>query len=280
MLHYACDRWNVARALLAPFIFFYPFAFGFPSGFGTLWFILAFLVIGDMNYVLHLHIHHPFTRSPIVNRILDLCLGCVTGMTASNWRIQHKYGHHRGQDAPYCDAKSWQLQHFTLRGALSFCLRSMVPTVVQPLVEAYNKGVVRNIKRPIAYRWAFAEQALLLAMVLALAAWQPWLVIAYVLPWYALVYFISRYVDYLNHYGCDDGRYSSANNCLNTTFNRWKHNFGYHTAHHLYAGAHWSKLPHIHAAIQHLIPAERKKTFSWSFLHLPYHVYLSRRSGM
>lgn len=277
MLYYACDRWNVLRSFLAPLIFFYPFAFGFPGDLSAVWFVVAFLFIGDMNYVLHLHIHHPFTRSRVANLALDLCLGSVTGMTASNWRIQHKYGHHRGQDTPYCDARPWEIERYSILGALSFSLRSIFPTFLEPYKEAFRKGVLDNRRRPISYRWAFIEQSLSVGLVVVLALWKPVLVLCYVLPWYALVYFISRYVDYLNHYGCDEGRYSSANNCLHKSFNRWKHNFGYHTAHHLYAGAHWSKLPEIHASIEHLIPERNKKAFSWSFLLMPYHFYLSRR---
>jgi fatty acid desaturase len=133
--------------------------------------------------------------------------------------------------------------------------------------------VLANVKTPIDYRAAFVEQGAFVAFVLVLLIWQPALVLFFLIPWYAVIYFISRYVDYLNHYGCEESSdpYACANNSLNKMFNRTCQNFGYHTAHHLRPTAHWTELPDIHARIAHRIPPERLKSFSWSCLLLPYH---------
>ena len=81
------------------------------------------------------------------------------------------------------------------------------------------RGVAtKRRKRPIDYRWAACEQTLLVGLVGALAVWQPGITLSYLLPLYALTYFISRYVDYLNHYGCEEGRdtpFACANNSPN-----------------------------------------------------------------
>jgi fatty acid desaturase len=98
-----------------------------------------------------------------------------------------------------------------------------------------------------------------------------------------LTFFISRYVDYLNHYGCNDrdaNPFERANNSLHRSFNSSTHNFGYHTAHHLRPSAHWTELPAIHEQIAHHIPGRCLKSFSWSFLLLPYHFVRSRRCQM
>jgi len=279
LLHHKADRINVIRALSAPLIFFYPFVFGFPIH-PVLFFLVAFVAIGDMNYILHLHIHHPFTRSAAVNKVLDIALGLVTGMTSANWRIQHKYGHHGGRDDPYIKHDAWELRAYSPLGALSFSLRSLWPTYFEPLKESFRKGVLGNVTRPIDYRAAFFEQLAQICVVLCLLAWQPRLVVGYVLPWYVLVYFISRYVDYLNHYGCSDAAYDFANNSLSKSFNMLTHNFGYHTAHHLHATAHWSQLPDLHSRIEARIPEARKKPFSWAFVLMPYHFWRWRRHEM
>jgi fatty acid desaturase len=276
------DRLNVARGLFAPFVLLSPFWYGFPERYGAVAALFIFALVGDTNYLLHLHIHRPFTRKTWLNLILDLSMGVTTGMTSSNWRIQHRYGHHRGIDAPYRSHYAWEVAEYSTLGALSYSIRSIWPTFWRPLVESYEKGVLANVTTPINYRWAFVEQGAFIAFVLALLIWQPAMVLRFLMPWYAAIYFISRYVDYLNHYGCDEnsGPYSCANNSLNRTFNRFCQNFGYHTAHHLRPTAHWTELPEIHQRIAHRIPPERLKTFSWSCLLLPYHCARAWRGRM
>lgn len=283
LIAHAADRLNVARGLTAPPILFSPFWYGFPDGYGLVMVVAIFALIGSTNYILHLHIHRPFATKNWLNLTLDLSMGLTTGMTASNWRIQHRYGHHRGLDQPYRPDRAWETAKYSALGALSYTVRSIWPTFWQPVVESFRKGVLDNVTTPINYRWAFAEQSLLIAAVFALFVWQPILVLTFLLPWYCAIYFISRYVDYLNHYGCDEhgaDPYACANNSLSKAFNFVCHNFGYHTAHHWRPTAHWTELPSIHARIAHRIPQDRLKEFSWSSLFLPYHCVRAWRGKM
>ena len=280
ILKYKQDRTNVVRAFLAPIIFFLPFYTGLPAGYEFAVAGIVYFLVGDSNYILHLHIHNPFSRYRALNTLIDLALASVTAMTASNWRIQHLHGHHRGVDILFNGSKDWEVEKYSPLRALSYCFRSMWWTFWRPLAQSFVKGVIRRETLPIDYRWAFMEHLILFAFIglLALINWK--LLLFYVLPLYALTYFITRYVDYLNHYGCDeesDDVYAHANNSLHPTFNRLTHNFGYHTAHHLKPSAHWTKLPEIHREIDAKIPEECKKNMSWSWVLLPYHFYLSRQ---
>lgn len=270
------------RALLAPFLLFAPFAIDLIQGCEIIYAIAAFGVIGDTNYLLHLHVHRPFGRNAIFNLICDLSMGAVTGMTASNWRIQHLYGHHRGIDLPYRGDRRIA-QDYSLARALSYSATSLWETFYSPIAESFRKGILGDVRLPINYRWAFCEQILPILLVTALALAQPRIVLIYLLPWYLLTYFITRYVDYLNHYGCDEGSenpYVRANNSLSRWFNLTTHNFGYHTAHHIRPGAHWTELPAIHAGIAHRIPQCHLKPFSWSWMLMPYHFYRSTGGRM
>jgi len=139
------------------------------------------------------------------------------------------------------------------------------------------------MKLPISYRWAFCEQALLLTLLAFLSYFWPLTTLGYLLPWYVVTYFMTRYVDYLNHYGCDEAggnMLAHANNSLAPWYNRLNNNFGYHTAHHFHAGAHWTELPALHQKIADKIPRRCLKTFGWSFLLMPYHFFLSRSGRM
>jgi fatty acid desaturase len=280
LIAHPADRLNVLRGLAAPVILFFPFWYGFPGGYAVLTFIAVFFLIGETNYILHLHIHHPFAKRGWLNLLLDFAMGMSTGFSASNWRIQHRYGHHCGVDKPFRTSLAWEIADYSPLRALSFSTRSILPTLWHPIVESFRKGVLANVKRPINYRWAFIEQMLLIGFLIAVAAWQPRLALFYLLPWYALIAVITRYVDYLNHYGCDERSpnvYERANNSLSRSFNRGCANFGYHTAHHLKPTAHWTELPQIHAEIADRIPARHLKPFSWSCLLFPYHSLLAMR---
>jgi fatty acid desaturase len=271
------DRSNAARALVAPLLLFAPFVVNLFAGYEIVYAIVTFMTIGKTNYLLHLHIHRPFSRNRVLNLIFDLSMGIVTGMVSSNWRIQHLYGHHRGIDLPYRGDRGI-LQDYSSMRAISFSGISLWETFYSPIIESFRKGILNDIKTPIRYRWAFCEQLLLLLLVAVLLQWQPRLVLTYLLPWYLVTHFITRYVDYLNHYGCDEGSenpYLRANNSLSWWFNFTTHNFGYHTAHHIRPGAHWTELPAIHAAIADQIPDRHIKSFSWSGLLLPYHFFRS-----
>jgi len=278
------DRANILRAFVAPPILFAPFFFDSLAAYASLYGIgIFFFLIGKTNYLLHLHIHHPFSRNSALNLLLDLSMGSVTGMTSSNWRIQHLYGHHRGVDLPYRGNHTWQLEKYSPLRAFSFSIGTLWPTFFAPIRESFRKGILANLNTPISYRWAFFEQSLLIVFVGALAAWQPWLVLTYLMPWYFVTYFLTRYVDYLNHYGCEQNgpnRFAAANNFVSRSFNSDTHNFGYHTAHHLRPGAHWTTLPDIHATIADQIPEKNLKRFSWSGILLPYHFLRSFRGQM
>ena len=53
-----------------------------------------------------------------------------------------------------------------------------------------------------------------------------------------------------------DNHFVACNNILQPFYNKFTGNLGYHTAHHLKPGVHWSKLPALHEEIKDKIPAD------------------------
>ncbi len=279
-LRYTEDRINFLRALISPIVFLYPFWGELPAQYEIASMLFIWLLLHDTNHLLHIHTHLPFTKNKYLNIFLDISMGVVTGMTASNWRIQHKYGHHCSNVGDYCLGRPWEMEKFSLKGAIWYSLRSIIPIFFKPLRESFVKGVKENRTLPLNYRWAFTEQFLFILFFIYLTSWKPLLTIEYMLPWYLLVYFVTRYTDYLNHFGCTHNEYEIANNCLNKFDNLVCNNFGYHTAHHLYPNAHWSKLPDIHKQIENRIPHQMIKLYSWSGFLIPYHFFLALKGKM
>lgn len=280
LLNYKCDRFNVFRALSAPVIFLYPWFFGLPEGYEIIAVMFLWLLLTDINHVLHLHIHTPFSKSKYFNILLDACLGLVTGMVASSWKIHHVYGHHqRGNNEknsrnPWKMGKPWEMEKYTITGALCYSIRISPLVFFLPIMEAYKNGIKQNIKTPINYRYAFIEQLIFIAFVVMLFLIDPLFSLAYLLPWYTLVYLFTCYTDYLNHFACGNGDFDTANNSVNYWYNKLGCNFGYHSAHHYKPDAHWSLLPEIHETIKDKISAKHLKPYSWSGFLFPYHIYL------
>jgi hypothetical protein len=61
------DRLNTVPALAAPLLLFAPFAVDLFAGFEAAYAAAAFMLAGNTNYLLHLHIHRP--RKPGLNRL-------------------------------------------------------------------------------------------------------------------------------------------------------------------------------------------------------------------
>jgi fatty acid desaturase len=281
LVPYRQDWLNVVLALSAPVVFFYPFYHGIAGAVDlTIYVILLLVWIVDLNYLLHLHVHRSFTSSHALNRVIDLALSSVTGMTSANWRIQHVFGHHRRQDDNYTlRSLDWTLQRYSLRGALAYSFGNIWVTYWRPLQESFRKALGEDDQGPIDYKAALFEQILFIVFFVALLIFNPALTLVFLLPWYVMIFAMTRYVDYLNHYGCTDDGMNFANNCLSRSFNWRINNFGYHTAHHIDPSAHWTTLPQIHAKVADLIPTARIKTFNWSSALLPYHAWRERRQG-
>jgi hypothetical protein len=68
----------------------------------------------------------------------------------------------------------------------------------------------------------------------------------FLLPWTVLLFGMG-YNNYDHHVGCKmTNKYDSANNFLNFYYTVLSFNEGYHVAHHINPGLHWSRLAHFH----------------------------------
>lgn len=252
LLRHCEDRLNLWRAFTGLPLLLLPAITGMPSGWvgifygATVWFLL-----NDMNFVLHQHVHYPLTTSSRLNRVLDILMSCVTGMSAYNWRQHHLLRHHKKDDA-------WSGDAF-LAGKRYSWLGSIVYSVY-PLVEALVKGAIGGKTAPFNFRAAFFEQMAIVAIMTTLIVRTP----EFYSWYYFLVYFFTAKTDYDNHVGCDESDFGFSNNTVNPIYNEVRNNFGYHTAHLYFPGAHWTKLPLLHGRIVAKIPSARIEHRWWT----------------
>ena len=243
------DRHQVALAFAGPFVLLFPFCVSLSLWWEVpLWFAV-WLFLCRHNYILHNHVHCPFTRSRSLNRVIAIMLGFCTGMTAGIWKITHVHGHHVEHKIESLPSRAYvrhlkvdESARFSALAAAGHAIRTAPIQLLLPVYLMATKSfTAAPFQRPF-YRFYFLEFLLIYGIVGSLAWVNPVKAIFYFGLIYALVYHASQYVDFLTHASSQgQSEYSLANVCPHPTFNKNFWNFGFHVAHHLQPTAHWSK---------------------------------------
>ena len=279
LLKYRADRLNFWRALTGPLILLLPAFTGLPEGWPALPYgVAVWFALCDLNYVLHQHVHLPMSHSRTVNRLLDFSLSCVTGMSAYNWRQHHIIRHHACDDG-WRQTTEREFKNYSFLGSITYSLKAALVMFAFPLWEAMVKGLFKNQKQPINFRAAFFEQLTVSAIMFGLIFHLP----AFYGPYFFMVYFFTGMADYDNHVGCGETAYGFANNTTHRCYNWVRNNFGYHTAHHCYPEAHWTRLPELHAKIAGNIPPARIGRSRWVGLYSPpilFYLFVKKEDGV
>jgi fatty acid desaturase len=133
-------------------------------------------------------------------------------------------------------------------------------------VTAYPRAWETGRRFPGPRRLFVGMGVLTLAVVAGLVAHRPLAgaVLFVAVPLIAL--FLTAMATWAHHSGrSTESHFAACNNILQPFYNRLTGNLGYHTAHHLKPGLHWSKLPELHAQIAGEISADayRAPGYPW-----------------
>ena len=123
-------------------------------------------------------------------------------------------------------------------------------------LTAYPRAFKVGRRFPKAQRQFVIFSLLTLALVIGLVWFRPLAgLLVFALPMVVSLTY-TAWVTYDHHAGLKtDDAMSASYNVVHPWYNRWTGNLGYHTAHHLRPGIHWSKLPELHATIEARIPS-------------------------
>jgi fatty acid desaturase len=256
LFKYPEDRWPVlvAAAMTAADVTMYVTV-------RSAWMLVAYWLLmlipkGILCAWNHHHQHVATFRSTALNRLLELCYGLHTGVTTNTWVLHHVLGHHQNFLDQEKDESRWKRNNGEPMGVIEYTF-SVAAT-------AYPRAYQVGRRYPQHQRPFVIYAGLTLLLVVALVAFRPLAgIMLFVLPMVCSLLY-TTWVTYDHHSGLDtDDHFQASYNNLNAMFNRLTGNLGYHTAHHYRQGVHWSKLPELHARIQHNIPAHlyRKSTF-------------------
>ncbi len=248
------DRFQVALAIIGPFILIGPFFLSLNIGFEIGLWVVVWLCVCRHNYILHNHVHRPFSRSRILNRTIAVLLGFCTGMTAGNWKIAHVHGHHVEDKLDLLSGRDF-VRYFKIDengsasnfSALRHALRTAPLQWIIPVAIMIRQSFRKYHFRRKFYRFYLLEFLFVYSLVLCMFLFDPLKAFFYFGIIYSLVYVVGRHVDYVTHVsGDNDARLGFANVCLHPKYNRLLWNFGFHIAHHLQPRAHWTELPNIY----------------------------------
>lgn len=218
--------------------------------------LLSIVPKGTIGAWSHHHQHVPTFKWTFFNRVLELCHALHTGITSNLWFLHHVVGHHVNYLDQTKDESRWRRKDGVTMGALSYTLSVSF--------TAYYRAFMVGLRYPRHLRVFVGYGLLAVGIVAALIFAKPLQgLILFALPMLTSMMFVA-WVTHDHHAGLDSqDPYEASMNTLNQRFNRLTGNLGFHTAHHLRPGVHWSNLPALHRDLAHKIPAHlyRKPDF-------------------
>ncbi|MDJ0660044.1 MAG: fatty acid desaturase [Crocosphaera sp.] len=227
----------------------------------VIWIPLSLHIKGWICCWNHNHQHYNFFTVPWANRLLELVMGLQTGIVGEAWVLHHTLGHHLNYLDQSLDESAWKTPEGRLMSRLEYTFK--VGLMAYP--TALKVG-----QRHLQSRNKLIQNMLLTALVLGVFCFIDWLktLIIFVIPMIILLFMVV-YETYNHHAGLDEeDPYQATYNITDRWYNFFTCNLGYHTAHHLQCGRHWSQLPQLHEEIKHKIPVHlyREATFPFNLM--------------
>ena len=214
------------------------------------WAIFSLNIKGWICAWNHHHQHCTFfPRLPWANRTIELIMGLQTGAVGESWVLHHTLGHHLNYLDQSKDESAWKGRNGQIMSHPVYSCK--VTLLAYPL--AWKVG-----KRYPKLQQKLLQNILLTFLILGILTWINWAntLIIFILPMLILL-FMTIHVTYEHHAGLDtDNPYQATYNITDRWYNLFTCNLGYHTAHHLQCGRHWSELPQLHEEIKDKIPAQ------------------------
>lgn len=256
ILRYRCDLHSVLFILLAILVYAIQWAgvLRHPLIYGAS-FCLPFIAC----VINHNHQHHPTFVARRLNQAFGVLISLAMGVPATVVVAMHNYNHHVHNNHP-ADFVRASIVNFRWN-LLNLLLFPFVALARYAPIKSQDIRAWRTT-HPELYRQVMLERFVFYPTLLTLVALRPLETLLYfVLPvlfgqWGILA------INHIQHDGCEPGSdYDHSRNFVGRWLNWWLFNNGYHTAHHLRPGLHWSRLPEFHAEIrQRIAPALERRS--------------------
>jgi len=208
----------------------------------------------------HNHMHSPTFRSPAWNSAFELWLSVLTAHPSSGIITSHNILHHGKNNTDADFVRCSLVRHRSnLVNFLLFFLASVTAMYRNrpPDLDHWRES------RPGLYRQAIAERVSIYVFIVGLVVFDWRSTLKYCAgPWLFGQWFLVT-INLLQHQDCDfESQFNHSRNITGRFTNWLLLNNGYHTAHHMFPAAHWSKLPVIHerVVVPHLSAALNERS--------------------
>lgn len=209
----------------------------------------GFLLIPQMSISAfnHHHAHLNTFNRTFSNHILNTILGLHTGIVTMGWVLHHNLGHHRNYLDQDLDQSRWRRRSGERMGVAEY--------VFGNYLRMYPEMFAVALKHPTLLRKFLLQIGVSLSLLAFFAWFNPVnTLILFVIPMLVKPP-LTFLATYFQHAGLEptDHHHASYNN-LQPSYNAFFWNLGYHSAHHIKPGLHWSVLPEFHREIEKEIP--------------------------
>lgn len=267
MLKHRSDIQSVVYMLLAPALLWLMWQYG-PTMPMWVWvpvYALQLLIAVTFAVMCHNHKHLPMWKNKVLNHLTDNWLTVFYGFPVFAWVPTHMHNHHNHVNTLPDYTRTYRVsEQNNLLTLLSY------PTLSggfqQPAVRAYFSEMWRKDRSKALF---LMIQLMSLVLFTGFFLWLDWrLALVYVMIPQQVSLFSVLIFNYVQHIHADEEtEYNNSRNFLGRLLNFLLLNNGYHTAHHLWAGVHWSQLPQKHKEVEHLIhPSLNETDFGWYLL--------------
>jgi fatty acid desaturase len=222
------------------------------------WAILSLGIKGLICSWNHHHQHCKFFTISWANRLLELIMGLQTGIVGEAWVLHHTLGHHINYLDQSKDESAWKTNSGRLMPQMEYTFKVGI--------MAYPRALSVGKRHPKS-RDKLIQNIVLTTLILGLLSWINWsrTLVIFIIPMIILL-FLTVYETYHHHSGLDqEDAYAATYNITDRWYNFFTCNLGYHTAHHVQCGRHWSDLPQFHEDIKEKIPSHLYREAGFPF---------------
>jgi fatty acid desaturase len=211
------------------------------------WFLLGIWPKGNICAWNHHHQHYLTFKSTTLNRLLEIMYGFQTGVTSKSWFLHHVLGHHKNYLHQDLDESRWMNKDGSTKSEIGYSFEVAATSYYRIFKVGLNNRRHLN---------DFLLMAILQICLLGMLFWHNWFnaFFLFLLPM-VVGLLLTSWATFDHHSNLDTkNEFAGSRNILDPFYNLMTGNLGFHTAHHVKHGLHWSKVPEMHASIEHLIP--------------------------